>query len=309
MSHTPEVLALDFAALRTFQLVYKHKSFSAAAKELGMNPSSVSYTIDRVRKASNDVLFVKQGGSIEVTDRCRVIMERAERILVEAEHLPNDEKFDPSSADGEISIVCTVYAREILIPKVIRRLRTEAPGIRFRLNFNPQEAGKLLLDGSCNLGVINGSISESGIHCHEWLFSDRHLCMMDPKNPATQKSCLAAEDFRGANYASYEPYPGWVQSPFRHILAQGIKPQKVLATSDSRDLGLAIQGTDLFAVLPARMALTWTDRLAVREFDFETPAGTHMYWTAATHHSKISKWIRNIFIEEAQSLPAPQIML
>lgn len=307
MSLTPEVLALDFAALRTFQLVYKYKSFAAAAKELGMNPSSVSYTMDRVRRAANDVLFVKQGGSIAVTDRCRVIIERAERILAEAERLPDDEAFDPSSAEGEISIVCTVYAREVLIPKVIRRLRAEAPGFRLRLTYNPAEAGKLLLDGSCDLALINGLISESGIHCHEWLFADRHLCMMDPENPSSRKTCIAAEDFEGASYVSYEPYPGWVQSPFRHVLAHGIKPRKVLATSDSRDLGLAVQGTDLFAVLPARMALTWADSLTLREFDFETPAGTHMYWTAATHHSKISKWIRNIFIQEAQILPVSSI--
>ncbi|NKB53584.1 MAG: LysR family transcriptional regulator [Rhizobiaceae bacterium] len=307
MTHTPEVLALDFAALRTFQLVYKHKSFAAAAKELGMNPSSVSYTIDRVRKAANDVLFVKQGGSIAVTDRCRVIMETTERILAEAERLPSDEAFDPTNAEEEISIVCTVYAREILIPKVVRRLRIEAPGIRIRLTYSPEEARELLLDGTCNLGLINGLISESGILCHEWLLVDRHLCMMDPKNQAAQKTCLVAEDFDGASYVSYEPYPGWVQSPFRHILANGIKPRKVLATSDSRDLGLAVKGTDLFAVLPARMALAWEDSLALSEFDFDTPAGTHMYWTAATHHSKISKWLRNIFVEEAQGLPVPSI--
>lgn len=55
-----EILALDFAALKTLELVYRHGSFAAAATELGMNPSSVSYTIERVRKAANDPLFIRQ---------------------------------------------------------------------------------------------------------------------------------------------------------------------------------------------------------------------------------------------------------
>ena len=50
---------VDFRALETLQLVYRRMSFTAAAAELNIKQSSVSYTIDRLRKAFSDQLFVR----------------------------------------------------------------------------------------------------------------------------------------------------------------------------------------------------------------------------------------------------------
>ncbi len=95
MSTAPEILALDFASLKTLELVYRHGSFAAAAAELGMNPSSVSYTIERVRKATNDRLFVRQSGRIVPTDHCSKLMKSVELILRETEEFRDEADFEP----------------------------------------------------------------------------------------------------------------------------------------------------------------------------------------------------------------------
>ena len=62
MSLNEDLLNLDFNALRTLRQVFRFGSFSKAADAIGVKQSTVSYTIDRLRKALDDQLFVRQGG-------------------------------------------------------------------------------------------------------------------------------------------------------------------------------------------------------------------------------------------------------
>ena len=55
---------IDFASLETLRLVYLRMSFTSAAEELRIKQSSVSYTIDRLRRAFDDPLQVSRDSSL-----------------------------------------------------------------------------------------------------------------------------------------------------------------------------------------------------------------------------------------------------
>ena len=120
---------VDFKALETLRLVYWRMSFTAAAAELNIKQSSVSYTIDRLRKAFSDQLFIRQGNHISPTERCVEIVKAAEHVLsaIELAALPPD--FEPTSTQASITISATYLSRSIIIPQFIKELRREAPGI------------------------------------------------------------------------------------------------------------------------------------------------------------------------------------
>ena len=60
---------LDFRALSTFLAVLDEGSVSRAAVRLGVTQSAVSHTLERLRQALGDPLFVKSGRGI-VPTRC-----------------------------------------------------------------------------------------------------------------------------------------------------------------------------------------------------------------------------------------------
>ena len=60
---------VDIGALRTLVLVYDLRSFSAAAERLNVNQSTISYTVERLRSAFQDPLFVRQGNGVTATER------------------------------------------------------------------------------------------------------------------------------------------------------------------------------------------------------------------------------------------------
>ncbi len=295
----PEILALDFAALRTLKLVYQLRSFTAAASELGMNTSSISYTIERVRKATGDPLFVRQGGEIVATDHCHQLIQSVDRILGESENFRDDMDFEPRHAVGTISINLSSYERVLVLPSIVKRLRNEAPGIRLILKESYGSAKEMLLDGSTDIYLGPQKISESGIYGKEAIVRDHHFCMMDPTHPLAKKSKLTLDDIKEANHAHFEPRPGWQQAPLRYAYSKGVELHKAVVSGDAPSFGEIIVGTDLLAALPSRMAIRFIGCLTVLPFDFDTSMAQHMYWTASTHRSKLNRWVRSVMEQEA----------
>ena len=269
-----------------------------------MNPSSVSYTIERVRKAAQDPLFVRQGGTIAPTNHCHDLIARVDRILGEADQFRDERTFDAGQAVGDLTIYITSYETQLVLPQVVRRLRNEAPGIRLTLIYNFGSARDQLLSGNIDIYLGPQRVSDSGIYGEEFVNREQHICMMDPSHPLTAKSVLTLEDIKDYDHAHFEPRHGWLQAPFRHAAAQGIELRKGLISSDAISFGSIIVGTDLLAALPRNMALRFKDRLALRPFDFDTSMAEHMYWAAATDRSPLHRWVRNIIVEEARK-PKP----
>ena len=71
--------ALSFKSLKTLKLIYELGSLTAAAIELGQNQPTVSYTLDQLREALHDPLFVRSGRGVAPTSRCQQIMPEAKR--------------------------------------------------------------------------------------------------------------------------------------------------------------------------------------------------------------------------------------
>ena len=58
----------DLNLFRTFHLIFKHRSISKAASELGVSQPTVSKTLNKLRHLFNDPLFVYTSNEMQPTD-------------------------------------------------------------------------------------------------------------------------------------------------------------------------------------------------------------------------------------------------
>ncbi|MEH2515802.1 DNA-binding transcriptional LysR family regulator [Bradyrhizobium sp. AZCC 1610] len=124
---------VDIGALRTLVLVYDLQSFSSAAERLNVNQSTISYTVERLRGAFQDPLFVRQGNGVTPTERCAALVHWARETIGEIEGLASPAEFDPAVARGAVTISCNHHERQTLIPQFSARLRAAAPHARLVL--------------------------------------------------------------------------------------------------------------------------------------------------------------------------------
>lgn len=291
---------VDFAALETLSLVYRHKSFTVAAEELNIKQSSVSYTINRLRKSFDDPLFVRQGNKIFATSRCDKIVETAEHILGEIELATMPTEFDPASVEATITISATYLSRTVLLPKLIRELRKQAPGINLQLISGFTEAGRQLLSGEADMALSPVVIAESGIY-GKFLLEDPYLCLMDPKN-ALAKGEFTTEGFASAAHLFIHYGQKW-QPAFRKSLNdRGYDVTPTVSTANPEDVGLLVPDTDLLVTMPSRIASRFAADFILRNCPVPATAKLNFYWPARLNNSLLHIWIRGKILSLADEI-------
>ncbi len=299
---TDELLSIDFGALRTLRLVWQLGSFSKAAAELGVKQSTVSYTIDRLRKALDDPLFVRQGGGIAATERCAAAVGAAEQILSEIEDLAAHSEFNPAAAEGTITISCNYYARMTFLGDVVRRIRSDAPGLDLHL-VPGFIVGPLLFGGDVDIAISPIPAEASGLF-RQVLTKDNPVCLMDKSNPLA-KGPVTMEDYCTATHA-YVDFGASVATVMeRELKLKGLSINKAITIPDPAALPNLISGTDLIATIPSRFAGLFSDQLAIAGSPMTWQTHIYMFWTARSHRSPLNIWMRDLIAASAEKLEPP----
>ncbi|NNF25542.1 MAG: LysR family transcriptional regulator [Rhodobacteraceae bacterium] len=292
---------IDFAALATLRLVYRRRSFTVAAEELNLKQSSVSYTIERLRNAFLDPLFVRQGGSIAPTDRCIEIVAAAERILGEAERAALPREFDPATSTASVTISATYLSRSVLMPRVVQELRQEAPGISVELITGFTDARRHLLSGHADLALTPVAIEESGIY-GTTILEDPYVCLMDPENPLA-RGPLTPESFASATHLVIHYGQTWRPLYQDALKERGLTLKVAVSTPDPEDVRFMIPRTDLVAALPSWIARQFEQGLHICPCPVPADTPVNMYWPARLNHSPLQEWLRAKVLRVAQELP------
>ncbi|WP_198654807.1 LysR family transcriptional regulator [Albibacillus kandeliae] len=282
--------SLDFAALRTLRMVHALGSFTRAAESLGLTQSTVSYTIDRLRSAFGDPLFVRQGGGIVATDRCDEIVTSVARIADDFSALLEPPAFDPNKADTQVTLSCNYYERLLILPGLLRILRKKAPGMRLNI-LTSTVLGKGQLDrGESDLLISPVPIEDNSFYRRR-LLQEHSVCVMSPDNP------LAGQEIDEATYLAAPHvtviYGGTWQSRFLvELEARGLALNEILRVPSPAAVPRILSGTDLISTLPSRIARAFGDELHSTACPFAGTFDIYLYWNARTHHSAMHSWLR-----------------
>ncbi len=288
---------VDFAALRVLRLVHGHLSFTRAAEALGTTQSAVSYTIERLRRAFDDPLFVRQGAGIVATERCNEIVEEAARMLDRFAALSAPRGFDPARAEASVTISCNHYERVTVVPWLMRALRARAPGLRLRIISSTVRGKEQLSRGESDLLIGPIRIEDAGFFGRR-LMEDHYVCVMDRDNPLAQENLDAAR-FVAAPQAVVTYGGNWRSAYLLEMERAGVAPNMVAEVPSPANLPQLLAGNDLIATVPARVARAFGAGLVTRDCPFPAPFGIDLYWTGRTHHAPMHRWLRGLIAEAA----------
>lgn len=294
------LLNIDFAALRTMRTVFRLKSFTAAADELGVNQSTISYTIERLRRAFDDPLFVRLRGKITATDRCRELMVTVNQIWIDTERMVSPKAFDPAKISDSLAISATFLSRAAIMPRVIQKSSRAAPGLRLVLNAGFASAKQDLLDGIVDIALTPVNIKESGVH-RKVLFEDSYVCAMAFDHELA-KGDLTLERYAEARHLVVNYGQAWEPLYLRELRKVGIGIRKAVTTADPADIPHMLPGTDLIAAVPAWIARQFADRIAIRPCPVRASTAIKMYWTARSDKSPLNTWFRNLVVDAVDEI-------
>ncbi len=293
--------SVDFSALRTMVMVFDCGSFSAVATRLHVNQSTVSYTIDRLRRAFEDPLFVRQGSGIAATERCGEIVHEVRSMIDTYQTLATPREFHPAEAQGTITLSCNYYERLVILPELMRMLRQEAPGLKLVVHQAFGSGGQQLKQGESDFLMGPVRFNDSGLFKRK-LLSDHYVCIMDRGNPLADRE-IDLDTYISSNHAVVTYGGNWKSNYLLELEAKGLSLNQVLGIPSPADLGQILAGTDLIATLPSRMAAVLRRETVVRKSPLPAPFEIDLVWTSRTHHSPMHIWIRQALAKIASGIP------
>ncbi|MEM1046972.1 MAG: LysR family transcriptional regulator [Pseudomonadota bacterium] len=146
---------LDLNLLLVFSALMREGSVAAAAKRLYLGPSAVSMALARLRESLGDALFVRAGTGMEPTPRALTLWTEVEPALGRIGSAVQDRAFDPATTTRLFRLGAPNDLEIVLVPDLIERLGTEAPGARLVV----QPADFHTLYDSLDRGIVDLALS------------------------------------------------------------------------------------------------------------------------------------------------------
>jgi DNA-binding transcriptional LysR family regulator len=120
--------------LRVFLAVVREGSFSAAARALDVEQSTVSRRIAALERELSVLLFDRAREGLRATELTLRLSSRAELIEAQVRELAEALRGDTQTVEGTVKLALTdSFAVQVVIPRLLSELRELHPGLRVEL--------------------------------------------------------------------------------------------------------------------------------------------------------------------------------
>jgi LysR family transcriptional activator of mexEF-oprN operon len=292
-------LRIDGHTMRFFVSVCETRSLSRTADIFNLNQSTISHTLDKMRSAIGDPLFLRSGRGITPTDKAIAIVPRIQTILAELEGLATQEKYDGSIDKRPIILAIStpallneMRALHSLITEVSSDIRLEirrlAPRSRIEEMLTQEEAElAIAVSGHRYPSILNS--------CH---YRDESPAVF--WDPNCRPPVQTLEDYASARHGVVN-FGGNVRSEVEKSLEKlGLKRTILIVAPTASMLGDLIIGTDLIITMPERLGNTVYHGLAQAPPPIDLPKISYdLVWHRRFEHSGRNKWLRQLALSVA----------
>ncbi|MEW8026696.1 MAG: LysR family transcriptional regulator [Candidatus Thiodiazotropha sp.] len=287
-----DYLSLDGHSLLVFVTVLEELSVTKAAERLSVTQSAISHTLEKLRIALGDPLFVRSGRGIAATEQAFGLLGPARDVLDGMKSLTDTRHFDPSDGELEFKIAANDFQRSLIFPLLTKTLRKQSVNARF--HFLPARVpdAAMLRRAHCDL-VITPFPPEGADIYQVRLLSDNLKCFFDGKirkAPASKQELLSASHLD----VVFEDQGSVMQAVLSGLdLAKMPTPRITVPNFDA--IEEFISGTDLITVQMARMTETSLKGLDYADLPFKTPKlPLYMVWHRRNSSDPAHVWLREL---------------
>ncbi len=300
-----DLFRLDGHTLRVFASICETGSVSRTAEAFGVNQSTISHTLDKMRSAVGDPLFVKSGRGITPSDKALSILPRVQKILADIEGLVTPEHYDASLDKKPFVLAIPTPSLLDDMKALHANLLSVAPGIEFELRrLAPREyVTHMLQHDEADLAITVAGFRYPALlnHCHYG--SDTLAVFYDPN---CRPPVRTTEDFAEARHGVVN-FGGQTKSVVERALGEfGLKRKVTLVAPTASMLGDLIRGTDIVATMPSRLAKTYHG-LKHTPPPFVLPSiEYHLVWHRRYEQSGRNMWLRKLALNSRQAVDQPE---
>jgi len=189
-------LSLD--QIQVFLTVVETGSFSAAARAMNRAQSAITYAVRRLEEQCRTELFDRADYRPTLTEAGEALLPRARRIAEAVGAFRMEARGIAGGLEAQLALVVdAMFPMDVLL-NALRDFRAHFPTVQTRLNVETLTgAAQLVLDGSCALGIVVASATDTLALTRRPLLEVELVLVVAPSHPlAARPGPVAAEQLR-----------------------------------------------------------------------------------------------------------------
>lgn len=291
-----DLLRIDGHAMRVFVSVCETSSVSRTAELFELNQSTISHTLDKMRAALGDPLFVKAGRCITPSEKALAILPRVQQILADIEGLVAPEKYDVSLDSRPIAIAISTPALLNEMKGLQSSLALNVPHTRLEIKRLAPRSRivEMLTQNECELAIAVSGFRYPATLNHCAFGTEELVVYFDP---SCRDPIRTTEDYSNARHGVVN-YGGSVKSEIERALSLlGVKREVSLVAPTASMLGALIQSTDIIATMPRRLSDETYRGLSYVSLPFTVPSIDYdLVWHRRYENSGRNLWLRKLIL-------------
>jgi DNA-binding transcriptional LysR family regulator len=297
----------DLNLLYIFEALWRDRSVTGAAHNLGLTQAAVSSALKRMREENGDKMFTLVGRRMEPTPYALSVSQQLLDALAAIRKTSSVEsRFDPSTSRRLFTIRTRDIGEVVCFPQLLRQLDAIAPHIRLRTIFLPiEETLAGLASGRMDFALGFLPSLETGIH-RRVLFTQHYVCVMRAGHPLADQE-LTADLFRQQQHLLTEYSGSGHQVLERGLIDAGVRNQIKVRLPQYLSAPHFVISSDLLWCAPAVMAETLAAHFPLRIKKLPIPLPEFeiaLYWHDRYHRDPANKWLRDFIAGQFKSAEA-----
>lgn len=293
---------IDLKQLRAFKALLKERNVTRAAAQMGLTQQAVSAQLSKLRDTFQDRLFLRSAQGLIPTPLAEQLEPRVNAVFESIAALSPPDRFDPAEVHTTFVISATDYAVAVILPRLMAKVRAQAPGLKMIIrDFESDRMYPLLTSGDLDLALTFPAFVPDGCQT-KWLFSEHHICVTRSDSP------MQSRQFTIGDIADL---PQIIVSPTRANLigsaddwfaSKGYSRNIVMSVPSFAAAPACIASTDCIAFLPSRILPNPLVRPI--QLDDSPPCfDVIAAWHPRSNQDPLHKWILSLLQQE---FPAQQ---
>ncbi|MFM7336558.1 MAG: LysR family transcriptional regulator [Tabrizicola sp.] len=289
---------LDLNLLVILDALLREGSVTSASARLNLTQPAVSIALRRAREMFGDPLLVRSGAGMRPTPAAEALAPRLAEALAGVSALFETRSFDPATANRTFILSASDLAEILLLPDLVGRLRTAAPGVRLVIRSvdSVPVTSVDAREGQIDLTMGGMPRPDAPFEDAE-LFSDHFVLLARPDHPALVRP-LTIEAFAALPQAQVSPQGARPGGPIDTALGGfGLSRHIALALTRFGTLPAVLAQSDLVACVPRSLADLPGFAGPVRAHPLPFPSPTYalrMLWHRRHAADPAHRWLRGI---------------
>lgn len=299
----------DLNLLIALDALLHEKNVTRAAERVFVSQPAMSAALQKLRDYFNDPLLVRVGRDMQLTPRGLSLVEPVREALLRIQiTLGTQPTFDPARVERSFTVICSADAHLRVMPSALRRVVREAPGVQCHLEQFSETTLSRLEYGDADLYLGMNMLTVLGARAFpEWLRvvdirPVEWVCVASVNNP------LLGDELTEEQFRTLPHVVGWPQShsvPLEEYIRRMLNVEiNVRATVQSLvEIPFLLQGTELIAALPERVAMRLNDVAPVKIYPLplRVPETREvLVWHKRNEPDPGHAWLRELLIEVAR---------